>query len=113
MGRGCGHGCQPGYRPAHGLRDHNGGSAAGGRRTEFISLDGMPGRAPARGASRIAIRRAGMRVNDERKTMSSSLSSRRLAGAAGALLCATHAQAQMLPGPVALEPVTVTASRIE
>lgn len=54
-----------------------------------------------------------MRVNDERKTMSSSLSSRRLAGAAGALLCATHAQAQMLPGPVALEPVTVTASRIE
>jgi len=45
--------------------------------------------------------------------MSSSLTSRRLAGAAGALLCAANAQAQSPSAPATLDPVTVTASRTE
>ncbi|MDX3906307.1 MAG: TonB-dependent receptor [Pigmentiphaga sp.] len=45
--------------------------------------------------------------------MSSTLTPRRLAGAAGALLCAAHAQAQVASAPATLDPVTVTASRIE
>ncbi|VCU68273.1 Vitamin B12 transporter BtuB precursor [Pigmentiphaga humi] len=44
--------------------------------------------------------------------MSSSLISRRLAGAAGALLCAAQAHAQA-PAAATLAPVTVTAARVE
>jgi len=45
--------------------------------------------------------------------MSSSPTLWRLAGAAGALLCAANAQAQALASSTPLDPVTVTASRIE
>jgi len=44
--------------------------------------------------------------------MSSSSTSWRLAGATGALLCAANVQAQA-PAATTLDPVTVTASRVE